>query len=237
MQELREEQSNEWMHTVRAQLDRWMAEHWEVVYSFQAFGEGLNLLQDKYKSKYIKPIHPKNGYNILDCADEQEKRVLEFLAPIVNPDKPTWLIVSLSNCIFDTLTGAREIRWGLVIKEIVRKMVVGLGISKPSELTPFSYHLYESLGILSEGEDAIYKAAIVMLEFGIENKKKDEGRIPKPDPEKRKPESEPKSKGPEEGSKSRESVWNLERKGDALGQIIRELTQIRQHIAKEWETI
>ena len=57
--------------------------------------------------------------------------------------------------------------WGLVIKEIVTKMVSVVGKSKPSGLSSFLFHLYEHNELLRRKEVTLYKSTDVMLQFNI----------------------------------------------------------------------
>ena len=45
---------------------------------------------DKYvEGKFLHEVDLKDGYMVRECRDAQERRLLEFLVPIVHPDKPT----------------------------------------------------------------------------------------------------------------------------------------------------
>ena len=39
--------------------------------------------------KFRTEADPKDGFPVRDCRDARERRLLEFLVPIVHPDKPT----------------------------------------------------------------------------------------------------------------------------------------------------
>ena len=41
------------------------------------------------EGKFRDDADPKDGFSVRDCRDARERRVLEFLVPIVHPDKPT----------------------------------------------------------------------------------------------------------------------------------------------------
>ena len=87
-----------------------------------------------------------------DCRDERERRVLEFLVPIVHPNKPTWVTRTLGNTIFGALSGDRTVDWAIIFMELVNRLVAGVGKAKPTPICPFLYHLYECKGLLTEEE-------------------------------------------------------------------------------------
>ena len=43
--------------------------------------------------------------------------------------------------------------------DLVHKLVGGAGKTKPTPICPFLFHLYESLGFLTEEEETDYRAA------------------------------------------------------------------------------
>ena len=45
-------------------------------------------------------VNPKDGFAIVDCKDLRAKKVLEFLNPILYPEKPTRITVMVGNTIF-----------------------------------------------------------------------------------------------------------------------------------------
>ena len=53
--------------------------------------------------KFSTSINPKDGHAIVDCVDPKEKRVLEFIVPILYLEKPTQITVMVANTIFGAL--------------------------------------------------------------------------------------------------------------------------------------
>ena len=41
------------------------------------------------EGKFYSEADPKDGFLVRECRDPKERRLLEFLVPIVHPDKPT----------------------------------------------------------------------------------------------------------------------------------------------------
>ena len=98
---------------------------------------------DKFaESKFSTQINPKNRHAIVDCIDLKERRVLEFVIPILNPEKPTRIIVTVAKTIFGALSGVMKVSWTLVMQELVGKLISGLEKEKPSSISPYLFHLY-----------------------------------------------------------------------------------------------
>ena len=56
-----------------------------------------------------------DGYAIADCRDPRVRRVLEFLVPLLYPEKPTRVTITVGNTIFGALSGERPVDWGVVV--------------------------------------------------------------------------------------------------------------------------
>ena len=67
------------------------------------------------KGKFTNPPHSRDGYSLPECADPRAKRVLEFLVPILYPEKTATVTVTVENTVFGAYTGEREVDWMLVI--------------------------------------------------------------------------------------------------------------------------
>ena len=71
---------------------------------------------DKFvEGKFSTQINPENGHTVVDWVDPKERKVLEFIVPIIYPEKPTQFIVMVANTIFGALSGIRKVSWGLVM--------------------------------------------------------------------------------------------------------------------------
>ena len=117
--------------------------------------------------KFSTHITPKDGFAIVECEDPREKRVLEFIVPILYPEKPTRITMTLSNTIFGAFFGVRKVSWGLVMQELVGKLVSRLEKWKPSPISPYLFHLYSNFECLREGEASMLDTTRAMLEFVI----------------------------------------------------------------------
>ena len=67
--------------------------------------------------KFFGRVNSKNGYAIVDCKESRARRVLEFLVPLLYPEKPTRVTIMVGNTIFGALFGERPVDWGIVVKD------------------------------------------------------------------------------------------------------------------------
>ena len=104
-------------------------------------------------------VDPKDGYLVRDCRDARHRRLLEFVVPIIHPDKPTRVTITIANTIFGALDKCRLVDWWLVFKDLVHKLVRGAGKSKSTPICSFLFHLYYSHDLLTDEEETDYKAA------------------------------------------------------------------------------
>ena len=105
--------SNKWDSTIRRDLERWTADTWAEVYNFLNEGRGYVSWTDKFAAgKFSMLINPKDGYVVVDCEDPRERKVLEFIVPILYLEKPIRITVTLFNTIFGMLSGVRQVSWG-----------------------------------------------------------------------------------------------------------------------------
>ena len=61
------------------------------------------------EGKFLHDVDPKDGFPIRECRNNRKRRVLEFLVPIVHPDKPTRVTWTLGNTIFGALKRNRPV--------------------------------------------------------------------------------------------------------------------------------
>jgi hypothetical protein len=167
VRELLDGVSNEFYNTIRATPTRWTKEVWREVYNFNTGGGGLAGRKDEYVKDCFKELpNPKDGYDIEDCTDPRHRRMLAFLAPIVYPDKPNQITVTLGNMIFGTLIGGRKVNWARIITNLVIQLASRVGKSRASPIYPFLYHLYERKELLKPEEERTWKIQEGMMKYG-----------------------------------------------------------------------
>ena len=112
-------------------------------------------------------VDPKDGYSVGDYRNNWQRRLLEFLVPIVHPDKPTRVTITIGNTIFRAMDGGREVDWGIVFRDLAHRLAKGVGKPKPTSICPFLFHLYEGQGLLTADEELDYRIAKEMARYRI----------------------------------------------------------------------
>ena len=79
-------------------------------------------------NKYIvgqfrNPVNPKDGFAVGDCEDFWAKQILKFLIPILYPEKPICVTVTMDNTIFEALLRDKPMDWRLLLFNVVGRMV------------------------------------------------------------------------------------------------------------------
>jgi hypothetical protein len=138
-------------------------------------GEILYPVLRQYVRDCFKELpNPKDGYSIEDCTDPRHRRMLAFLAPIIYPEKPNRITVTLGNTIFGALIGGRKVNWAKIITNLVIQLASTVGKSRASAICPFLYHLYERKELLKPEEEKTWKVQESMMKYG-ESGSSDEG--------------------------------------------------------------
>ena len=84
--------------------------------------------------------------------------MLEFLLPILNPDKPKRISLTMVNTLFGAMCGFRPINWGFIIHEVVGRALPHIG-RKPSFLSLFILHIYQHYDLLTAEEEYLLTIA------------------------------------------------------------------------------
>ena len=146
----------------------WTAELWRETYEFLSGGAGLANRMDGYiEGRFIHQVDLKDGYVVGDCRNDRQRRLLEFIVPIVHPDKPTQVTITIGNTIFEALDGGREVDRGVVFRDLAQRLAKGVGKSKPTPICPFLFHLYDGQGLLTGDEELNYRTAKEMVGYRI----------------------------------------------------------------------
>ena len=69
-------------------------------------------------SKFETSINRKGRHAVSDCIDPREKKVLEFIIPILYLEKPSRVTKEIGNTIFGALSGEYKVSWRQVIHEV-----------------------------------------------------------------------------------------------------------------------
>jgi hypothetical protein len=168
--------SNEFDNSIRATPTRWTEECWREVYNFSTGGGGLASRKDEYVKDCFQELpSPKDGYAIKDCTDPRHRHVLAFLVPILYPEKPNRITVTMGNTIFGALNGGRKVNWARIITNLVVQLAARVGKSRASPLCPFLFHLYECKELLRPEEEKSWKIQEAMMKYGESGSSDEDG--------------------------------------------------------------
>ena len=97
--EIKFERGNQWIGTKRRDPDHWTPDTWARVYGFpKRSGEILGKPQGwSVPGKFIGDADLKEGLHPLNCQNHREWRLLEFLMPILNSEKPKRITLTMAN--------------------------------------------------------------------------------------------------------------------------------------------
>jgi hypothetical protein len=118
---------------------------------------------------------PKDRYAIGDCTNARHRRVLGFLVPILYPEKPNRITVTMGNTIFGALNGGWKMNWARIISNLVVQLVARVGKSRASPIYPFLYHLYERKELLRPEEEKSWKIQEAMMKYGESGSSDEDG--------------------------------------------------------------
>jgi hypothetical protein len=176
VRELLDRVSNEFDNSIRATPTWWTEECWREVYNFSTGGGGLAGRKDEYVKDCFQELpSPKDGYAIEDCTDARHRRVLAFLVPILYPEKPNRITVTMGNTIFGALNGGRKVNWARIIVNLVIQLAARVGKSRASPICPFLYHLYERKELLRPEEEKSWKIQEAMMKYGESGSSDEDG--------------------------------------------------------------
>ena len=177
--ELLGEKDNCWHGTVRQALAKWTAKEWRKVYGFVREGEGMASWTDRFiDGKFSGWVNPKDGYAVVDCKEPRAKRVLEFLVPLLYLEKPTRVTITVGNTIFGALSGERSVDWGIVVKDLVQRLLSGMEKSKATSICPYVFHLYHLHKLLLPAEKKEYRIKEALLKHNVKSEGEEDPESP-----------------------------------------------------------
>ena len=100
--------------------------------------------------------------------------MLEFFIPILYPEKPTRVTVTVGNTIIGALLGERKVDWGILLQSVVAKLVDGVQKFKAMPIELYLFHLYMGQELLNREEMVAYKINLDLLKYDC---------TPDPDPD------------------------------------------------------
>ena len=112
--------------------------------------------------------------------------------PILNPDKPKRISMTMANTLFGAMSRAWPVNWGLIIHEIVERALPHIS-RKPSFLSPFNLHLYQHFDCITAEEEDLLTIAADEVTYKLQPEVGDTGTETSSDPVL--PEAPPSSPG------------------------------------------
>ena len=133
-------------------------------------GEGMGSRTDRFiDGMFSGRVNPKDGYAVADCKDPRVKRVLEFLVPLLYPEEPTRVTITVGNTIIGALSGERPVDWGIVVKDLVQRLLSGMEKSKATPICPYIFHLYHSHELVLPAEKKEYRIQEALVKHNVES--------------------------------------------------------------------
>ena len=176
--ELIGEKDNRWDRTVRQAPEKWTAKEWRKIYNFERGGEGMASRIDRFiDGMFANRVNPKDGYVVADCRDPRVRRVLEFLVPLLYPEKPTRVTITVGNTIFGALSGERLVDQGVVVMDVVQRLLSGMGKSKATPIYPYIFHLYYAHELLLTAKKE-YRIHEALVKHNVESEEDDDPASP-----------------------------------------------------------
>jgi hypothetical protein len=160
LREFKYKRGNLWVDTKRRDSDGWTPDVWNRVYEFpRGILEGwANRCDGLFAGKFRGDADPKDGFHPGKWRNWRERKMLEFLLPILNLDKPKRISFTMANTLFGAMFGIKPMNWGLIIHEVVGRALPHIG-RKPSFLSPFILHLYQHYNLLTAEEEDLLTIA------------------------------------------------------------------------------
>ena len=177
--ELLGDKDNRCHGTVSQALEKWTAKEWRKVYGFAREGKGMASRTNRFiDSKFSGRVNPKDWYTVVDCKEPRARKVLEFLVPLLYPEKATKVTITVGNTIFGALSGERPVDWGVVVKDLVQRLLSRMGRSKATPICPYVFHLYHSHELLLPVEKKEYRIKEALLKHNVESEGEEDPENP-----------------------------------------------------------
>ena len=121
------------------------------------------------EGKFANPSHPKDGYPLSEYKDPRARRMLEFVVPVLYPEKLARVMVTVGNTIFVAYTGEREVDWALVMRDTVKRLLIGIGESKPTPICPYLLHLYIAHNVVQAEDKKVYMVGESFMQHDVDS--------------------------------------------------------------------
>ena len=100
--------------------------------------------------------------------------MLEFVIPIFYSEKPSQVTMTIENTMFGAYTGKRKVDWALVMRDMIRRLLTGIGKSKPTPICPYLFHFYIAHDIIQPDNKKVYMVGKSFIVHDIEPEEDDQ---------------------------------------------------------------
>ena len=139
------------------------------------WGEGMATRTKWFvEGKFANPPHPKDGYPLPECKDPRARRMLEFVVPILYPEKPAREMVTIGNTIFGAYNGREKGGVALVMRDMVRRLLTGVGKSKPTPICLYLLHLYIVHDVVQVEDKKVYMVGESFMQHEVDPEEDEE---------------------------------------------------------------
>ena len=121
-------------------------------------------------------------FQVPNCREARARWVLEFLVPLLYPEKPMRVTIMVGNTIFGALSEERPADWGLVVKDVVQRLFARMGKSKAILICPFVFHIYHFHEVLLLTQKKEYRIKEALLKHNVKSEGEEDSEDPE-DPE------------------------------------------------------
>ena len=111
LREFKFKRGNQWIGTKRRDSENWTPDTWARVYGFQrGVGEGWAARKDGlFAEKFRGDVDPKECLHPSNSRNPTVRRMLEFLMPILNLEKPKRISLTMANTLFGAISRVRPV--------------------------------------------------------------------------------------------------------------------------------
>jgi hypothetical protein len=113
------QRSTSFLATIRAKPGDWTAEMWSQKWKWTAKGRGLPPKKENLaKDNFVATHSSKDGWKLSECKHKELRKVLEFLVPLINPNKPKRVTIWVASAVVDCLINKVKYSWAKSLRRV-----------------------------------------------------------------------------------------------------------------------
>jgi hypothetical protein len=143
--EIAQQRSVNWPDTIRGKPEKWTSELLAQKWGLSLGGKNLPARKVNLAEKYFEG-RPSggDGWKLADCRHQELREVLEFLIPLLNPNKPKRVTVQVASAVVDCLLNNTNYSWARIFEERIKNQVLKLQNVRVSFLAAYCLNLYQT---------------------------------------------------------------------------------------------